>query len=60
MSSKERMGMWANTSASGRLGVSTVAMGNNCWQKASTASGCIRGDPLVDTMTGSTTTKRGW
>ena len=44
------------TSPSGMLGVTTLARGKSALLSVSTASFLIRADPLVDTMTGSTTT----
>ena len=55
MSSDDRMQIPESTSASGMLGVSTVAMGSSLCFSAPTASSPMRRAPLVATITGSTT-----
>ena len=50
------MGRPQSTSASGMLGVSTVASGSSSRSSVSTASSQISREPDVDTITGSTTT----
>lgn len=56
MSSAVRTSMPESTSASGMLGVSTVAMGSSLCFSVPTASSPMRRAPLVATITGSTTT----
>ena len=55
MSSGELMVMPARISASGILGVTTSAMGRSFVSSAPTASSRSRREPLVATITGSTT-----
>ena len=49
----------ASVQASGRLGVTMSAMGNSRSSITCKASACIRAQPLVDTITGSTTRNLG-
>ena len=56
MSSTERIVISANTSASGRLGVTMCERGRSSLRMAATASASSRRSPPLATMTGSTTT----
>ena len=47
-------------SASGRFGVSSVASGSSFWINESQASGCSKGYPLLEIITGSTTITGGF
>ena len=57
MSASPSMRPSARISASGMLGVTTLASGSSSRLSTSSASSAIRRDPDVDTMTGSTTTR---
>ena len=55
MSSIELIERLESTSASGMFGVSRVAIGSKRLQNVPKASSCMSIEPLVDTITGSTT-----